>query len=184
MYSLVVAKGGSKLKESAEAPPADPNADPTALPPLPPGGPKMGPDGFPILPAALAGRGGLMMMMMPGRARLTGVRQTPQDLATRLTTQLNRPVIDATGLKGKYDITLSFSTEGLSGPGAGIGLPPPPPPPGGGAAGPAGVLVPEGESAPDLFAAVQSQLGLKLESKKGPVEMIIVDHVEKTPTEN
>ena len=35
-----------------------------------------------------------------------------------------------------------------------------------------------------LFTAVQSQLGLKLDAKKGSVELIVVDHVEKTPTEN
>jgi uncharacterized protein (TIGR03435 family) len=50
--------------------------------------------------------------------------------------------------------------------------------------GATGAFVPEGETPPDIFAAVQQQLGLKLESRKGPVEMIVVDHVEKTPTEN
>src|SRR4051794_31241129 len=115
MYSLVVAKNGPKMKESVEvaAPKDDADAGP---PPLPPGGPKMGPDGFPIMPPGVWGRGGLMMMMMPGRARLSGQQQTVQELANRLGQQLSRPVTDATGLKGKYDITLTFSTEGLSGP--------------------------------------------------------------------
>ena len=187
VYSLVLAKSGSKLKESAEtAPPAE--LEPGALPPLPPGGPKMGPDGFPIMPAGMAAPGGQMMiMMMPGRARLFGQHQPLQNLVARLSQQLNRPVIDATGLTGKYDITLTYATEGLGGGPFGSLLGPPPPPPGGGAAGPAGnanVVVPEGETPPDIFAAVQSQLGLKLESKKGPVEMLVIDHVEKTPTEN
>jgi len=46
------------------------------------------------------------------------------------------------------------------------------------------VFVPDGDAPPDLFAAVQAQLGLKLDAKKGPVEMIVIDHIEKTPIEN
>jgi uncharacterized protein (TIGR03435 family) len=44
--------------------------------------------------------------------------------------------------------------------------------------------MPEAEPLLDIFGAVQAQLGLKLEPKKGPVELIVIDHVEKTPTEN
>ena len=193
MYALVVAKYGPKMKESGDAPPVKEGDADAPLPPPLPSQPKIGPDGFPVLPAPPAGRGGMFMMMMPGRARLSGEHQTIQDLATRLTSQLGRPVTDATGLKGKYDITLTFSTEGMNGPMGPMGPGPtmlavaPPgggPPGGAGAGGAAGVFVPEGEAPPDIFAAVQQQLGLKLESKKGPVEMIVVDHVEKTPTEN
>ena len=57
----------------------------------------------PVLPAAMTGRPGIFMMMMPGRARLTATAQTMQDLANRLSFQLNRPVIDNTGLAAKYD---------------------------------------------------------------------------------
>ena len=192
MYALIVAKSGPKMKESGDAPPVK-ESDADAPPPPLPTQPKIGPDGFPVLPPPPGGRGGMIMMMMPGRARLSGEHQTIQDLATRLTSQLGRPVTDVTGLKGKYDITLTFSTEGLNGPMGPMGPGPtmvavaPPgggPPGGGGAGGPAGVFVPEGEAPPDIFAALQQQLGLKLESRKGPVEMIVVDHVEKTPTEN
>ena len=42
----------------------------------------------------------------------------------------------------------------------------------------------DSEAGPTLVQAIQSQLGLKLEQKKGPMEMIVVDHVEKVPTEN
>jgi uncharacterized protein (TIGR03435 family) len=191
MYSLVVARNGPKLKESAEVPAPKDDGDPANLPPPPPlpSQPKIGPDGFPILPIPGGGRAGLFFIMMPGRTRLIGQQQTMQDLANRLTTQLNRPVTDATALKAKYDFTLTFASEGMN-----MGMPmpigmvqvpppsPPPPPPGGGG-GPAANL-PEGETPPDLFAAIQAQLGLKLEAKKGPVELIVIDHVEKTPTEN
>ena len=64
----------------------------------------------------------------------------------------------------------------------------PPPPPGGGSAGggrePApNSSVPETDAAP-LFVAIQSQLDLKLEAKKAPADLIVVDHLEKTPSEN
>ena len=42
----------------------------------------------------------------------------------------------------------------------------------------------DAEAPPDIFAALQSQLGLKLEQKKGPVEQIVIDHIERTPIEN
>lgn len=196
MYALEVAKNGPKLTESdGKAQPFDPDGAP---PPLPPGGPKIGPDGFPQLP--FSGRAGLFMMMMPGRARLVGTEQSMQDLATRLGNQLSKPVIDETGLARKYDFTLTFLPEGMNGP-----MGPMPPPPGGGGGGgggtmvgvappaagggrdggdPANVFRPEGEAPPDIFHALQAQLGLRLESKKGPVEIVVVDHMEKTPTEN
>lgn len=175
MYSLAVAKNGSKLKESAvsasggDAPP----------PPMPlPERPKIGPDGFPTIPA----QRGLFGIMMPGRARMIAQEQTMQDLATRLTDMLNRPVIDATGLKSKYDFVLTYSPEGLNGP---MGpMPPGGLPPGGAAiSGPAG-RPSEAEPLLDIFGALQADLGLKLEAKKGPVEIIVVDHAEKVPTEN
>jgi uncharacterized protein (TIGR03435 family) len=40
------------------------------------------------------------------------------------------------------------------------------------------------ELPPDIFTAIQSQLGLKLEPKKGPVDLIVIDHIEKTPITN
>ena len=179
MYSLEVAKGGPKIKESAEtaAPP-----DAYSGLPAPPWAPKMGADGFPILPQ-LAGRPGIFNLMMPGRARMVAQLQTMQDLAARLSSQLNRPVTDATGLKAKYDFTLTFSPEGTYGPMGPIpssALPPP-----GASGAPAPASPPDDvETPPDIFKALQAQLGLKLESKKGPVELIVIDHVEKTPTEN
>ncbi len=176
MYSLTVARNGPKMKEAAAAP--APNGDGESAPPLPMQ-PKIGPDGFPILPPRPPGSP-VIMIMMNGRARLMGQGNTMQELADRLTGLTSRPVTDATGLKGKYDFTLTFSPEGINGP---MG-PLPPPPPLAGVNGAPGASAPETESLPDIFAAVQSQLGLKLDPKKGPVEMIVIDHIEKTPTEN
>jgi len=188
MYSLVVTKAG-KLKESAVATPPPDNDGP---PPLPPAGPpKIGPDGFPVLPTAMTGRPGIFMMMMPGRARLNATAQTMQDLANRLSQQLNRPVIDNTGLAVKYDFILTYAPDPNEGPGRGgpglggvavaIG---PGPAAGPGPGGNDNVFIPDGETPPPLFGALQSQLGLKLEPKKGDVDFIVVDKIEKTPTEN
>ncbi len=185
MYSLVVAKDGPKMKASEAARPAkdDASPTPTAL------APKIGPDGFPTLPSLVAERAGLFLMMMPGRARLAGRQQTMLDLANRLTGLLSRPVGDATGLTSKYDFTLTFSAEGMSAPmgnptGPGMMVPATPPVPAGAAAGAPPASLPEVDDSPDLFRAVKEQLGLALQPRKGPVELIVIDHIEKTPIEN
>jgi uncharacterized protein (TIGR03435 family) len=189
MYSLIVTKNGPKLKESPpETPVAAPvdgdDAPKAPPPPLPgPGQMKFDAEGFPILPLpAGGGRGGIFQMMMPGRSRFMATRQTMENLAERLSSVLTKPVTDATGLKAKYDFTLTFSPEALSSGGTFFGAPPPPPPAGGG--GRSMENMPDVEPPQDLFSAIQVQLGLKLDPKKGPVELIVVDKAEKTPTEN
>jgi uncharacterized protein (TIGR03435 family) len=190
MYSLVVAKGAPKLKESVVTTPAPAPGDGPPPPPL--GPPKMGADGFPEMPPGMAGRPGMFMMMMPGRARLTATQQTMQDLANRLVNEFNRPVIDNTGLTAKYDFILTYAPEsmgGRGGPGGPggmmmmVGRGPGASGPGGGG-GPDGTFVPDGEAPQPLLGALQSQLGLKLEAKKGDVDTIVIDRMEKTPTEN
>ena len=185
MYSMIVAKSGPKLKESPPETPAAPaGADdaPKSPPPLPPPGQmKFDAAGFPLLTAPMGGgRGGMFQMMMPGRARLTATRQSTQDLADRLSSILTKPVTDSTGLQAKYDFTLTYSTDGLAS-GGGLMLLGPP---GGGGGEEARKNMPDVESPQDLFSAIQAQLGLKLESKKGPVALIVVDKAEKVPTEN
>ena len=188
VYSLVVAKNGPKMTESHPASPAGDEANRTS--PAPFAAPKIGPDGFPTLPPSAAGRPGLFLMMMPGRARLVGQEQTMLDLANRLTGLLSRPVTDETGLATKYDFTLTFSADGMNAPmGApsgpvGIMVPAAPPAPSGAASGAASTSPLEGDSLPDVFRAVKEQLGLALEAKKGPVKLIVLDHIEKTPTDN
>ncbi len=86
-----------------------------------------------------------------------------------LASVLGRPVLDHTGFTGTLDLHLKFTpdaaTQGL--PGGALGAPPADPDP----------------SRPNIFEAVQEQLGLKLTSSKGPVEVLIIDHVER-PTAN
>ena len=197
MYSMTVVKGGPKLKLSAPVDPVKQAQQEAEMqqrmqqgpPPMGRGDMKFDSDGFPVFPGGggpfgpgRGGRGGLGMMMAPGnRARIMGTQATVADLATQLTNMLSRPVTDQTALTAKYDITLTFSTEGLNitdgrgGMGRGPGGPD-----GGGPEG----MPPQGDPPPDLFAAIQSQLGLRLDAKKGPVELLVVDHAEKTPVEN
>jgi uncharacterized protein (TIGR03435 family) len=187
-YALVIARGGPKMRESQTVSPAQDNA--AAAPSSPfPEQPRMGADGFPVLASQAGERAGLILMMMPGRARLVGRQQTMLDLANRLTTQLGRAVADATGLTAKYDFTLTFAPEGMnppSGPagGAGVMVRVPPPTPSGAGGGAAPESLPESDTPPDIFRAIKEQLGLMLDARKGPVELIVIDHVEKMPIEN
>jgi uncharacterized protein (TIGR03435 family) len=143
---------------------------------------QMGKDGFPKLPHG-AGRGGVMMIMMPGRARMIGNGQPVSKLADALARHLGRPVADKTGLTGTYDFTLDFDPEGsVGGRGMMMRMAGGPPPGGGGPDGPS-TNPPETEVA-GLFTALQEQLGLKLEQKKGPLDLLVIDHSEKVPVEN
>jgi len=83
---------------------------------------------------------------------------------------LVRPVVDQTGVTGKFDFSLDWRPDLAQ-----LG-----PPPGG---GPPPQLPPEVEARPDLFTAIQEQIGLKLESAKAPVEVLVIDKVQK-PSEN
>jgi uncharacterized protein (TIGR03435 family) len=120
-----------------------------------------GPDGV--------GRGGMVRM---GRGQLTAQGVPMTSVVNMLSQQLHRTVIDKTGLAGKYDLELNWTPDE----GEGMGSPPP----GGGQ--PHGDAPPEG-SGPSIFTAIQEQLGLKLLSGKGPVDTLVIDHVEM-PTNN
>jgi uncharacterized protein (TIGR03435 family) len=168
-YSLVVAKNGPKMKESVEGPAPEERKDDAPRPP------QIGPDGFRVPPrgptfgiAAADGQ----------RARLVSQQQTMETLAQNLGKLLKSQVTDATGLNAKYDFTVTFSGGlGPDGPYA-LALEPS----SDGAATPAGASDPTG--LPDIFSALQSQIGLKLEQKKVPMKVMIVDHIEKAPTAN
>jgi uncharacterized protein (TIGR03435 family) len=202
VYDLVVAKGGHKMKEAAPEEPGNaPQLDgagraavlaPPPPPPPVPGSPVMGgrmpmqldKDGFPILPKLPGGRGP-RTMFMNGRARMQADSESMEDFARMLSLSLGKPVTNGTGLKGNYEFTLTW--DGASGGPVGLGRALPPPGIGG-----VGVIdggtplsgVTDDSGLPTIFGAVQSQLGLKLDQKKAQIEIIVVDHTEKAPTEN
>jgi uncharacterized protein (TIGR03435 family) len=166
-YSLTVAKNGPKMKESAAYDP--PKGDP---PPPPPRPRTESYDVYGFPPFRMRPQGGTGSWLINGRCRLGGERATMQDLADELMrVHLRSLVTDDTGLKAKYDFTLTYSRPRFDAP------------PG---QAPEWVTNPPelSETLPDLFGAVQSQLGLKLEPKKAPSDVIVIDHIEKKPTEN
>jgi uncharacterized protein (TIGR03435 family) len=141
IYELVIAKGGSKLKEASAG-----DTYPNGL---------KGPDGV-----SHAG-----MMRMDGRGRFTGQGIPLANLIDILSRQLHRTVIDKTGLAGKYDFTLEYTPDDTPRD-----------------AGPVHGDSPD-PNGPTIFTALEEQLGLHLNSSKGPVKTIVIDHIEP-PAEN
>jgi uncharacterized protein (TIGR03435 family) len=133
-----------------------------------------------LQPAEAAG--GMRMMMGPKGRHFTG-KATLVQLAEMLSNMSDRPVVDMTDLKGAYDIDLEFTSD-VSPEGMRIGMPGPGPGPGPG--GPSGEarLHDESADAPTLFTALQEKLGLKLDPRKAPVDIYVIDHAERVPTEN
>ena len=89
---------------------------------------------------------------------ILGRRVTMAEVAEGMTSQLGVLVRDKTGLQGDYDIDLRYVQDDLANNAQVDG--------------------------PSLFDALQEQLGLKLEKQTGPVEILIVDHMEKVPIAN
>jgi uncharacterized protein (TIGR03435 family) len=131
IYALTVARGGPKLNESTAAPDTRPEGPPP-----------------------------LVFVLSPTVVRLPARYATLSELASVLQrSALERPVVDQTGLTGRYDFDLEFSPdERLWG----------------------GILKrPENTDKPDLFKAIQEQIGLRLEATTGPVDTLVIDSVEQ-----
>ncbi len=109
--------------------------------------------------------------IMGSRGKLEGKDAKSADLARLLSAILGRTVQDHTGLSGEYDFNLEWTPDIGDGPGF-KGMPKDSPP-----------EAPQAADGPSIFTAIQEQLGLKLESRKGPVEMLVIDRAEK-PSEN
>jgi uncharacterized protein (TIGR03435 family) len=84
-----------------------------------------------------------------GKSQISATHHPMLNLARFLSGQVGRTIIDKTGLTGKYDFQLTFSPE--------MG----------------------DTTGPSLFTALQEQLGLKLDSEKGPAEVVVIDSVQK-----
>jgi uncharacterized protein (TIGR03435 family) len=134
IYALTIAKNGSKLTAST------PTTSPEGSPPL-------------------------VFVLSPDGARLAARDATMGDLAWVMQrSALDRPVVDKTGLHGRYDFDLEWTPDETQ---FGGNVP---------------TVSPE-HPKPDLFAAMQEQLGLRLEATKGPIEALVIDRVER-PSDN
>lgn len=166
-YEMVVAKGGPKIKQSADAAAAPPTDGPPRL--------RMEKDRDGLNQLA-PGSVGLAIIPIASGSRFTARQQPLSSLAQVLTNPLGKPVADKTGLTGKYDFNLTFvrdertSANMVGNPG-----------PSTAATNPADAA---NDGPPDLFTAIQDQLGLKLQQAKIPMDVVVVDRAEKTPKEN
>jgi uncharacterized protein (TIGR03435 family) len=164
IYALIVARGDGKLGPQLKPSEVDCAAlmaagrGRGALPPPGPPGPS-GPGGPPPPCGIRIGMGNM------------GVGGSPMSqVANSLSMFAGRIVVDKTGLAGNYDFTLTWTPDQL-----------PQRPPG--APEPLVNGVPIDTNGPSLFTAVQEQLGLKLDSQRGPVTILVIDRAER-PTEN
>lgn len=190
VYALIVGKGGSKLKE-ADPEPAVPPVDPEAPPPEPKKGETvMGQGASQVrISGSMEGgkgvtiKGGPMgqmhMTMSDGRMHMEADRASMATLVETLTRFVDRPVVDMTGLKGSYHVAIDLSMEDLKNAAKAAGM--------GAMMGAAEGGKPAAEASEpagsSIFTSVQ-QMGLKLEPRKAPLDVIVVDHLEKSPTEN
>lgn len=136
IYALTIARTGSKLKESTVSPDATPEGPPP-----------------------------LIFVLSPQGASLPGRNATMAELASVIQrAALDRPVVDKTGLRERYDFNLEWLPDETQ-------------------FGGQGIWENSDSGRPDLFAAIQQQLGLRLEATKGPVDMLVIDQVQR-PSEN
>jgi uncharacterized protein (TIGR03435 family) len=166
VYGLVVAKGGLKMKESEPAP-EDPDDKPKAATNI----------------SATGGRGGVHLDYGHGSFftmadnKFTARKLPMSSFAEVLARFGDKPVVDMTELKGSYDFDLEFTQEDYmamlirSAIAAGVTMPP------------EALRLLSGSSGDSLLNALQ-RLGLKLETRKAPLEVLVIDHIEKVPTEN
>jgi uncharacterized protein (TIGR03435 family) len=183
VYALVVAKGGAKVKES-EAP--VPAAAPDGAAPNPAVTGSSTATFSQTKNGIVASDGaGHSQKIVPGpdgksmRVEITGA--TMAELAEGLTPMVDHPILDMTEMKGKYDVALELTMEDMMNAARKMGVPVPASAGPGDASKPAELASDPGGGS--IFKTIQS-LGLKLEARKAPMSFIVVDSVEKTPTEN
>lgn len=192
VYALVVAKGGPKLKAAEPEPKTSGDAAASASEAPKPGERVLGigADQVRISGNMRDGKGitvnggpmGQMhVSMADGKIHMEASRMTMAGLADVVTNFVGKPVVDMTDLKGEYQVAFDLSMDDVMNVARTAGMPMSPRAAIGNAGnGPAVASDPSGSA---IFASMQ-QLGLKLESRKAPVSVIVVEHFEKTPTEN
>lgn len=164
-YDLVALKSLHGLRPSVTADEAEPPRKPFTLPPA--GAPfELDSNGFPIIPKDLAVT---RISANHGRTREEWRRTTMKKLAAELASlgPIQRPVKDITGLEGEFDFTLYWTQENIGWTDGAQDRPP---------AEPLG--------GPSIFEALEKQLGLKLVPSRTRIDVLVIDHIGRTPTPN
>jgi len=174
VYALLVSKGGPKVKEASPLASRSSDAGKARGMEINDGAKSIFLTGEalgPVHVSPLPGGGGM---------RLEALKASMAAVADMLSRIVDRPVVDMTGLKGEYEVALDLTPENMRAmmTASGFAMPGP------GGHGPEGgtdsSLTGAGAT---IFQSVQ-ELGLRLEARKAPMEMLVIDHAEKSPTEN
>jgi uncharacterized protein (TIGR03435 family) len=153
IYELIKGKGGPKIRLAEDQTPPTPSAAP----------PPRLPNALPVLT-----RGSFSISRNPSGMHLEAKAIPLDRLVNMLINVTNRTVIDKTGLAGLYDIKLEWAPDTLQSPVSPTADSPP---------------VVSAPTGPALTTAIEEQLGLRLVSAKAPLEVLVIDHVER-PSEN
>jgi uncharacterized protein (TIGR03435 family) len=177
VYALVVMKTGLKLKESAPDDPTAGGSGPAA--PLAPAPTDGGAQVRASVTSDTSGNissasvnGSMKMLPRDNGMRIQCTKMNAVGMVELLGRFVERPVVDMTDLKGRYDFDIDVGLQDMLNlaKAAGINVP----------------VMPQAPADPGssvVFTAIQ-QYGLKLDPRKAPIDLLIIDHVEKTPTEN
>jgi uncharacterized protein (TIGR03435 family) len=157
VYELTAANSGAKLHEPKQGSCISPD----------PGGPPS-----PPVPGQPIPCGRVLIMMSSSKVGMQGGKVSMTELGRALSNILGRTVVDKTGFTATFDVHLEFTPDESLG-----GVPWSSPGPA--AANDSTRPVPSPDFHGTIFGAIQEQLGLKLKSAKGPVDVLIVDSVEK-----
>lgn len=197
VLGLIVGKGGPKLTESKDAPKAIDETVPLGAGEMSTDGPD-GPirvkvdmkTGTSVVNMGAKGTVAYKFDQAAGNVHLDGKQMTMAgfvEMLSQFTTQLGGPsarqIVDMTGLKGYYEVALDISLADLLNIARASGMDVPNLPAGGGGSVPAGMNASDPSGAEGVLGSVQS-LGLKLENRKAVISQLVVDHAEKTATEN
>ncbi len=194
VLALLVGKNGPKIKKSATAPqPVDENAPlkPNEMTMDGPDGPvrmKRNSDGSMVFDLGMRGTVTVKLDTINQALRIESSMVTMGGFTDTLSVLLGQmggqQVVDQTGLKGDYQLAVEISLADLMSMAQSQGMgPPPPPPPTGGTGANAAPSASDPSGASSVYQSVK-QLGLELNERNAKVKRLVIDHVEKAPTEN
>jgi len=173
VYALLIGKSGLKIKETPSEAPVAATGDGDA--PAPDTSMKVSGTREQGMTVTNTPVGTQKVTMSEGMIHVEASKMPMGMLAEALSRYVDHPVVDLTELKGNYQVALDISQEDIRNAMRAVGVAMP--------AGAGGAADTASEPGSSVLTSVQ-QLGLKLEPRKSPLEFIVIDHLEKLPTEN